>query len=147
MSNIRLGSRGARPDGSACAQADEALQVYQDMRARGVERTGITYSSLLQACEKAGRWQLALELYQEMHRDGIKPSAAVYNALIGVCGQGAGLPGSRQAVTSGGQHSLCLCAATASSTARSSAQRAHQTHAAIAFGNEGGPSSSRGGAQ
>ena len=66
--------------------------MYQDMRARGVERTGITYSSLLQACEKAGRWQLALELYQEMHRDVIKPSAAVYNALIGVCGQGAALP-------------------------------------------------------
>ena len=71
------------------AQADEALQVYHDMRARGIERTGITYSSLLQACEKAGRWQLALDLFQEMHRDGIKPSAAVYNALIAVCGQGA----------------------------------------------------------
>lgn len=70
-------------------QADEALQVYHDMRARGIERTGITYSSLLQACEKAGRWQLALDLFQEMHRDGIKPSAAVYNALIAVCGQGA----------------------------------------------------------
>ena len=69
--------------------------MYQDMRARGVERTGITYSSLLQACEKAGRWQLALELYQEMHRDGIKPSAAVYNALIGVCGAGAAPPGAR----------------------------------------------------
>jgi pentatricopeptide repeat protein len=59
------------------------------MRARGIERTGITYSSLLQACEKAGRWQLGLELFQEMHRDGIKPSAAVYNALIATCGQGA----------------------------------------------------------
>ena len=66
--------------------------MYHDMRARGIERTGITYSSLLQACEKAGRWQLALELFQEMHRDGIKPSAAVYNALIAVCGQGAPYP-------------------------------------------------------
>ncbi len=63
--------------------------MYHDMRARGIERTGITYSSLLQACEKAGRWQLGLELFQEMHRDGIKPSAAVYNALIATCGQGA----------------------------------------------------------
>ena len=49
---------------------EEALGIFQDMVARGCERNVITYSSLIVAAEKAGRWQLALELLEEMHRDG-----------------------------------------------------------------------------
>jgi pentatricopeptide repeat domain-containing protein 1 len=35
---------------------------------RGCERSVITYSSLISACERAGQWELALELFQEMVR-------------------------------------------------------------------------------
>ena len=50
----------------------------------------ITYSSLISACEKAGRWQLALELFSEMHREGCKPNVVTYNSLIAACAQGEG---------------------------------------------------------
>ena len=50
----------------------------------------ITYSSLISACEKAGRWELALDLFSEMHREGCKPNVVTYNSLIAACAQGAG---------------------------------------------------------
>jgi len=34
---------------------EEAMQIFQDMVARGCERNVITYSSLITACEKSGR--------------------------------------------------------------------------------------------
>ena len=73
---------------SAFLQIEEALRIFQDMVQRGCERNVITYSSLIAACEKAGRWQLALELLEEMHRDGCKPNVVTFNSLIGACGQG-----------------------------------------------------------
>ena len=74
------------------AQVEEALQIFEDMLARGCERNVITYSSLVAACEKAGRWQLALELLDSMHRDACKPNAVTFNALISACAQGSPLP-------------------------------------------------------
>ena len=67
---------------------EEALRIFQDMVQRGCERNVITYSSLISACEKAGRWQLALELLDEMHRDNCKPNVVTFNALLAACGQG-----------------------------------------------------------
>ena len=72
-------------------QIEEALRIFQDMCQRGCERNVITYSSLVSACEKAGRWQLALELLEEMHRDACKPNVVTFNSLIAACGQGAQL--------------------------------------------------------
>ena len=74
------------------AQIEEALRIFQDMVQRGCERNVITYSSLIAACEKAGRWQLALELLEEMHRDNCKPNVVTFNSLIAACGQGAPPP-------------------------------------------------------
>ena len=56
---------------------------------RGCERNVITYSSLISACEKAGRWELALELFREMHTEGCRPNVVTYNSLIAACAQGA----------------------------------------------------------
>jgi pentatricopeptide repeat protein len=56
---------------------------------RGCERNVITYSSLIAACEKAGRWQMALDLLEEMHRDGCKPNVVTFNSVIAACGSGA----------------------------------------------------------
>ena len=83
--------KGAELDLLAPLQIEEALRIFQDMVQRGCERNVITYSSLISACEKAGRWQLALELLEEMHRDGCKPNVVTFNSLIGACGQGAWL--------------------------------------------------------
>ena len=69
-------------------QVEEAMTIFQDMVARGCERNVITYSSLITACEKSGRYQLALDFFNEMHRDNVKPNVVTYNALIAACGQG-----------------------------------------------------------
>jgi pentatricopeptide repeat protein len=62
--------------------------VYKDMVWKGLERSVITYSSLISACEKAGRWEAALQLFDEMTRDGCTPNTVTYNSLITACGQG-----------------------------------------------------------
>lgn len=61
--------------------------VWAQIR-RGCDRNVITYSSLISACEKAGRWELALDLFSEMHREGCKPNVVTYNSLIAACAQG-----------------------------------------------------------
>jgi pentatricopeptide repeat protein len=63
--------------------------VYKDMVWKGLERSVITYSSLISACEKAGRWEAALQLFDEMTRDGCTPNTVTFNSLITACGQGA----------------------------------------------------------
>ena len=56
---------------------------------KGCERSVITYSSLISACEKAGQWELALELFNEMAGEGCVPNTVTYNSLITACAQGA----------------------------------------------------------
>lgn len=70
----------------AARQVSSVLWVLQIRR--GCERNVITYSSLISACEKAGRWELALDLFGEMHREGCKPNVVTYNSLIAACAQG-----------------------------------------------------------
>lgn len=53
----------------------------------------ITYSSLISACEKAGRWETALQLFDEMQRDACTPNTVTYNSLITACGQGESAEG------------------------------------------------------
>ena len=43
-------------------QVEEALRVYEDMQQRGCECNVITYSSLISACERAGRYEVALQV-------------------------------------------------------------------------------------
>jgi pentatricopeptide repeat domain-containing protein 1 len=55
---------------------------------RGCERNVITYSSLISACEKAGRCELALQLFEQMHKEGCMPNVVTYNSLIAACSHG-----------------------------------------------------------
>lgn len=59
---------------------------------RGCQRNVITYSSLISACEKAGRCEMALELFERMHKEGCIPNVVTYNSLIAACSHGE-LPG------------------------------------------------------
>ncbi len=49
----------------------------------------ITYSALINACEKAGQWELALQLFERMQQEGIAPNTVTYNSLITACTQGS----------------------------------------------------------
>lgn len=62
--------------------------MFQEMVFKGCERSVITYSSLISACEKAGQSDLALELFQEMAQEGCVPNTVTYNSLITACAQG-----------------------------------------------------------
>jgi len=66
----------------------QVMEVFQEMVHRGCERSVITYSSLISACEKAGQWELALELFNEMHNEGCFPNTVTFNSLITACAQG-----------------------------------------------------------
>lgn len=59
-----------------------------DMVQRGCERNVITYSSLISACEKAGRCEMALQLFERMHKEGCIPNVVTYNSLIAACSHG-----------------------------------------------------------
>lgn len=58
-------------------------------RAQGCERSVITYSSLITACEKAGEWSLALKFFRDMPRDGCRPNVVTYNSLLSALSNGA----------------------------------------------------------
>lgn len=65
------------------------MEVFQQMVRSGCERSVITYSTLISACEKAGEWQLALQLFGRMPQDGVRPNTITFNSLITACAQGA----------------------------------------------------------
>ena len=73
----------------------QVMEVFQEMVFKGCERSVITYSSLISACEKAGQSDLAMELFQEMAQEGCVPNTVTYNSLITACAQGRAPPPSR----------------------------------------------------
>jgi pentatricopeptide repeat protein len=46
----------------------------------------ITYNSLIAACARGKRWQLALQMYQRMEAVGLRATPTTYNTLITACG-------------------------------------------------------------
>lgn len=56
---------------------------------QNMERSVITYSSLISACEKAGQWETALRIFNEMQQDNCVPNTVTYNSLVTACAQGA----------------------------------------------------------
>jgi pentatricopeptide repeat domain-containing protein 1 len=75
------------PDLKACFSCLLGVATA-DMVQRGCERNVITYSSLISACEKAGRCELALQLFERMHKEGCMPNVVTYNSLIAACSHG-----------------------------------------------------------
>lgn len=78
----------ARAAGNPGGLSAQVMEVFQEMVFKGCERSVITYSSLISACEKAGQWELALELFNEMHHEGCFPNTVTFNSLITACAQG-----------------------------------------------------------
>ena len=64
------------------ADKDAALDVYDDMRARGMQPTSQCYTSLLAACARAGDLSAARRVFNQMH---VTPSVEAYTALMDAC--------------------------------------------------------------
>lgn len=56
--------------------------LFRPQEAAGCERTVITFSALIAACERDGAWELALQLFAQMLREGCAPNVITYNSLI-----------------------------------------------------------------
>lgn len=65
----------------------EALNIFHNMRANGVEHTTFSVACALNACAKAGEWEPALKLLEEKQEE-IELNAVCYNAAITACGIG-----------------------------------------------------------
>jgi pentatricopeptide repeat protein len=49
----------------------------------------VTMSSLVNALESAGQWQLAIEKFDELRACGVQPNAICYNAAVSALAKGA----------------------------------------------------------
>ena len=67
------------------------MQVYNVMVAKRQERNIITYSSLIAAADRAGRWEEGLITWAHMAGDRCHPNLPAYNSAISCCAQGVGL--------------------------------------------------------
>ena len=68
------------------------MQVYNTMVAKRQERNIITYSSLIAAADRAGRWEEGLTTWAHMAGDRCHPNLPAYNSAISCCAQGGVLP-------------------------------------------------------
>lgn len=52
----------------------------------------VTMSSLVNALESAGQWQLAIAKFEELRAMGIRPNVICYNATISALAKGSQVP-------------------------------------------------------
>ena len=64
-----------------------ARGTLREMERKGIVANTITYSALISACEKGGKWERA-ELAREMERKGIVGNTITYSALTSACEKG-----------------------------------------------------------
>lgn len=67
---------------------DEAFSWLQEMRAQGLEPNRVTYSTLINACGRAGQLARAFQTLDEMVSAGIEPNVITWTTLIDACGKG-----------------------------------------------------------
>jgi len=70
---------------------EQAMEVVAELRRDGLLSGLRDYSSLINACDKGDKWQLALALLEEMYEKQLKPSAATLEAVAAGCSR-AGQP-------------------------------------------------------
>ncbi|KAF6137008.1 hypothetical protein GIB67_030772 [Kingdonia uniflora] len=69
---------------------DEALNVYEEMKALGVKEKGFvpswaTYASLWRAYGRAQYGEDAMNVYKEMKEKGLEMNVVLYNTLLAMC--------------------------------------------------------------
>jgi len=71
-----------------CAEARDrkgAFRILQDAKDAGIERTQITYGSLMTACERQGCVDSISKVFRMMKEDDIEPNEIIYGAAISCC--------------------------------------------------------------
>jgi pentatricopeptide repeat domain-containing protein 1 len=71
-----------------CAEANDvrgAFRILEEIKASGIERTEITYGTLMTACERVGCVEDASKAFRMMKEDDIQPNEIIYGAAISCC--------------------------------------------------------------
>merc|ERR1719181_2047758 len=61
---------------------DRAWEVYEEMKARGVELSIISYNTLIDACARCGRMDGLPKILEDMKTYSIKPNVITYSTMI-----------------------------------------------------------------
>jgi pentatricopeptide repeat domain-containing protein 1 len=72
----------------ACAEAHDikrAFKLMEEIEEAEIERTEITYGSLMTACERVGCVESVSKVFRKMKADDIAPNEIIYGAAISCC--------------------------------------------------------------
>ncbi|KAL8428898.1 hypothetical protein ACSSS7_006906 [Eimeria intestinalis] len=68
---------------------DQALALFEEMSAQGIEVNTVTYNSLLDVCARVGAMDRAAMLLDDMLKNGVKPDLITFSTIIkGYCAHG-----------------------------------------------------------
>jgi pentatricopeptide repeat domain-containing protein 1 len=71
-----------------CAEAcdlPQAFKLLEEIEEAGIERTEITYGTLMTACERVGCMESASKVFRKLKADNILPNEIIYGAAISCC--------------------------------------------------------------
>ncbi len=63
----------------------EAIELMERMRKRGIPRETVTYNSLLNVLEHGGRWKLAMKTLRRMRKEDVPPDTITFTSAISAC--------------------------------------------------------------
>ena len=72
---------------SICKDVGRAVELFDEMQDRSVERNVHSYTALMNVCIKCRELGLALKVYASMRRAGCSPNVVTFNTLIDVYGK------------------------------------------------------------
>jgi len=82
--NIQVYNAAIRVCGEA-GDPKRAFKLLEEVEEAGIERTEITYGSLMTACQRVGDIQSASKVFRKLKEDGIVPNEIIYGAAISCC--------------------------------------------------------------
>lgn len=68
----------------AGAQWEKAMELFEQMQAKGCKPDSVTYGGLILAFEKGNQWRRALAAFDQMKNNNCRPDSVVYNTVVGV---------------------------------------------------------------
>jgi pentatricopeptide repeat domain-containing protein 1 len=76
---------------------EKAGELFRQLLSQGLVPDAITYSALISALERGGRWRQALLTFHQMTRSGCHPDGMVYNTLLEACWNSGVVPAQMRA--------------------------------------------------
>ena len=62
-----------------------AIQLLEFMEANQIQKTVVTYNTVLSACARAREVGMAKNLLNKMRKEGVRPNEVSFNSVIGAC--------------------------------------------------------------